>query len=121
MTHILLADPNPSGRKALRLLLSRKLGLDTICEVGNAEELIRALADDPPDILLLDWQLYGAPAPETCRLLLRAYPALKIVLLSVDAEDARTAQEAGASFIHKGAPPTDLLATLEPLLHPDPA
>jgi DNA-binding response OmpR family regulator len=74
------------------------------------------LADTSPDLLLLDWRLYGSPAAETCRLLRKAYPRLKMVLLSVDAGDAVAAREAGADFIHKGASPDELIATLTPLL-----
>ena len=116
MIRILIADPDPATRKALILLLRRKLGSDDIIEVQDVETLIRALADATPDLLLLDWKLYGSPAPETCRLLQKAYPHLKIVLLSVDANDAVAAQEAGAIFIHKGASPDELISTLTPLL-----
>jgi DNA-binding NarL/FixJ family response regulator len=49
-------------------------------------------------------------------LLQRAYPQLKIVLLSVDANDAAAAKDAGAAFIYKGASPDELIATLSPLL-----
>ena len=116
MIRILIADPDSATRKALTLLLRRKLGTNGILEVDGVETLIRALADRPPDLLLLDWRLYGSPAPETCRLLQRAYPHLKIVLLSVDAGDEVAAREAGAEFIHKGASPDELIATLTPLL-----
>ena len=116
MNHILIADPDAATRKALILLLQRKLGTHCIYEVKDVETLIRILADTLPDLLLLDWRLYGSPAPETCRLLRKAYPHLKIILLSVDAEDATAAKEAGADFIHKGALPDDLLAMLTPLL-----
>jgi DNA-binding NarL/FixJ family response regulator len=116
MIRILIADPDGATRKALALLLRRKLGADGILEIGDLETLIRSLADTPPDLLLLDWRLYGSPAPETCRLLQKAYPALKIILLSVNAADAEAAKKAGASFIHKGAPPDELIATLMPLL-----
>lgn len=116
MIHILIADPDSATRKALILLLRRKLGTDCIFEVGDVETLIRMLADTPPDLLLLDWRLYGSPAPETCRLLRKAYPHLKIVLLSVDADDEAAAKEAGADFVHKGASPDELIATLTPLL-----
>jgi two-component system, NarL family, invasion response regulator UvrY len=116
MIHIIIADPDSATRKALTLLLRRKLGTNGILEVDGVETLIRALADMPPDLLLLDWRLYGSPAPETCRLLQRAYPLLKIVLLSVDAGDEAAAREAGAEFIHKGASPDELIATLTPLL-----
>jgi len=116
MIRILIADPDSATRKALILLMKRKLGTNCITEVRDVETLIRSLADTPPDLLLLDWRLYGSPATETCRLLQKAYPQLKIVLLSVDANDATAAKEAGADFIHKGASPDELIATLTPLL-----
>ena len=116
MIRILIADPDSATRTALSLLLHRRLGTNGIVEVGDVETLIRALADVAPDLLLLDWRLYGSPAPETCRLLQKAYPHLKIVLLSVDANDACAAREAGAAFIHRGASPDELIATLTPLL-----
>src|SRR5512132_3828716 len=100
MIRILIADADSATRKALSLLLRRKLGTNGITEVSDVETLIRTLADTPPDLLLLDWRLYGSPAPETCRLLQRAYPCLKIILLSVNAENATAAKEAGASFIY---------------------
>lgn len=117
MIRILIADPDSATRKALILLLRRKLGTNGIVEAGDVETLIRSLADVSPDLLLLDWRLYGSPAPETCRLLQRAYPHLKIVLLSVDAGDEAAAKEAGANFIHKGASPDELIETLKPILN----
>jgi DNA-binding NarL/FixJ family response regulator len=119
MIHILIADPDPATRKALTLLLQRKMGTNSIVEVGDVETLIRTLADASPDLLLLDWRLYGSPAPETCLLLQKAYPKLKIVLLSVNADDETAAKEAGADFVYKGAPPDELIATLAPLLYKD--
>lgn len=116
MIRILIADPDSATRKALILLLRRKLGTDCIIEIADVETLIRSLADLPPDLLLLDWRLYGSPATETCRLLRKAYPQLKIVLLSVDANDEAAAREAGADFIYKGASPDELIATLRTLL-----
>jgi DNA-binding NarL/FixJ family response regulator len=92
------------------------LGIQDIQEAGDTETLIKTLEDHSFDILLLDWRLYGAPAPETCRLLLKAYPRLKIVLLSVDADDCQAALGAGAGFVHKGSAPGEVLAVLEPLI-----
>jgi len=119
MIRILISDPDPATRKALTLLLRRKMGTNGIFEVGDLETLIRALADTPPDLLLLDWRLYGSPAPETCRLLQKAYPRLKMILLSVDPNDEAAARGAGADFIHKGASPDEMIATLTLLLRKD--
>jgi len=115
MIHIIIADPDSATRKALALLLKRKMSTEGILEVGDVETLIRTLANATPSLLLLDWRLYGSPAPETCRLLQKAYPQLKIVLLSVDANDEIAAKEAGALFIYKGAPPDELIDILKPL------
>lgn len=120
MIRILIADPDSAARRALTRLLQRRLVENHIVEVGDVETLITRLAGESPDLLLLDWQLYGSPAPDTCRLLQRAYPQLKIVLLSVKAEDAALAHAAGADFIYKGASPDELLATLTQLLGREP-
>ncbi|HKI52700.1 MAG TPA: response regulator transcription factor [Anaerolineales bacterium] len=119
MIRILIADPDHATRKALTLLLRRKMGTNGIVGVGDVETLITTLAGESPDILLLDWRLYGSPAPDTCRLLQKAYPNLKIILLSVNADDETAAREAGADFIHKGAAPDELIAILTPLLRKD--
>src|SRR5512142_1733879 len=116
MTYILIADPDPTTRKALANLLRRKLGMTDIGEAGDMETLIQALAERPPQLLLLDWKLQGSPAPETSRLVQKAYADLKVILLSVDAEDADAAKCAGAEFVHKGASPEELIRTLEPLI-----
>jgi len=117
MIRIIIADSDPATRKAITLLLQRKLGTNGLIEVGDVETLISTLAGESPDLLLLDWRLYGSPAPDTCRLLQKAYPHLIIILLSVNTEDEASAKEAGAGFIHKGASPDEMIATLTPLLH----
>jgi DNA-binding NarL/FixJ family response regulator len=119
MIRIVIADPDPATRKAFTLLLQRKMGTDGIVEVGDVETLITTLAGESPDLLLLDWRLYGSPAPDTCRLLQKAYPRLKIILLSVNADDEAAAHEAGAEFIHKGASPDDVITTLTLFLSRD--
>ena len=120
MIRIIIADPDPATRKALALLLRRKMGTNGITEAGDVETLIRILADGSPDLLILDWRLYGSPAPETCRLFQKAYRNLKIILLSVNADDESVAKEAGAVFIHKGAPPEEVIAKLAPFFKKDP-
>jgi len=119
MLRIIIADPDSAARKALTLLLQRKLEENIIVEMEDVETLITTLAGKSPDLLLLDWRLYGSPAPDTCRLLQKAYPSLNIILLSVNAEDESAAREAGAGFIYKGASPDELIATLTSLLRKD--
>jgi DNA-binding NarL/FixJ family response regulator len=114
MKQVLIADPDPASRQAFNLLLTQRLGITGIHEASDSETLIKTFERFPVDILLLDWKMYGAPAPETCRLLLKAYPRLKIILLSVNADHLSAAQAAGAGFIHKGSSPEEVLRVLEP-------
>ncbi len=116
MIRVLIADPDPATRKALAVLLEHRLGITSLVEAGDIETLIQALADTPPDVILLDWRLHGSPAPDMCRLLQRAYQHLQVVLLSLDADDAEAARACGAQFVHKGASPDELINTLKPLL-----
>ena len=44
MIRILIADPDSATRKALILLIQRKLGTNCISEVKDVETLIRTLA-----------------------------------------------------------------------------
>lgn len=115
MKSVLIADPDYSARKALALILEHRLGVEKVLEAADVETLIRAMADCQPELLLLDWTLYGAPAPETCLLLRKAFPSLKIVLLSANLSDTVAAQKTEAAFVHKGAAPEQLLATLATL------
>jgi two-component system, NarL family, nitrate/nitrite response regulator NarL len=119
MIRILVADADPAARRALSLLLRRKMGINDLFEVGDVEALIRALVDTPPEVLLLDWKLYGTPPLETCRLLQKAFPHLKIVLLSLDAGDELIARSTGVDFMHKAAAPEPILAKLTSILYQD--
>ena len=112
MIQVLIADADPAARKSLCLLLRRKLCMDDIYEAADVESLIRALANSSPGLLLLDPKLYGFPPLETCHLIQKAFPDLKIVLLGLDANDEEIARRVGADFIHKGAAPDVIIAKL---------
>jgi DNA-binding NarL/FixJ family response regulator len=113
---ILIADPDPAFRKALALLLARRLNLQNIDEAADTGAVIQKLADNPPDLLFLSWSIHGVPGPETCILLHNTYPNIKLILLSLNPEDAPAAHAAGAEFICKSASPDETLKVLKSLL-----
>ena len=99
MKRILIADPDPAFRKALALLITRRLDIrHVIDEAADTGTLIQMLADNQPDLLLLNWSIHGVPGPETCTLLRNTYPNLKVILLSLNPEDAAAANAVGAGF-----------------------
>jgi two-component system, NarL family, invasion response regulator UvrY len=116
MQRIIIADPDPAFRKALALLITRRLDVQSIDEAADTGTLIQKLADSPPDLLLLNWSIHGVPGPETCILLRNTYPAMKVILLSLNPEDAETARCAGAGFICKSSSPEKTLEVLRSVL-----
>ena len=116
MNRILIADPDPAFRKAMALLISRKLAIYLIDEAADTGTLIQKLADTRPDLLLLNWSIHGVPGPETCILLRNTYSDLKVILLSLNPEDAAAARRAGAAFICKSASPEETLQVLKLIL-----
>ena len=116
MIQVLIAESDSAVSKALCLLLQRELPPMIITEVSNVESLIQALTRTSPDVLLLDWNLYGSPALETYRLLKKAYPHLKVILLSADASHESAAQAIGVNFVNTYVPPEELVAALYRLI-----
>jgi DNA-binding NarL/FixJ family response regulator len=116
MKTVLIADPDPSVRKALALLLQRRFGMNDICESGNILSFAISMADCAPELLLFEAALFNMFPLEACLMLRQTYPPLKLVLLSANPDDAIAAQKGGACFVHKGDNPEKLIATLKPLL-----
>jgi len=116
MKRILIADPDPAFRKALALLIARRLDIQHIDVAADTGTLIQKLSDTRPDVVLLNWSMHGTPGPETCTLLQNTYPDLKVILLSLNPEDASAAHAVGAKFICKSASPAETLAVLNSVL-----
>jgi DNA-binding NarL/FixJ family response regulator len=113
---ILIADPQPALRSAVRLLLEEKLALDIVGEAADNQELLVQLARLRPDILLLDWDLPGWSIAD----LFEAFGGLdwqpKVIVFGVQPESAREALVAGAdAFVSKGDPPKRLLTAIRAL------
>lgn len=116
MTRILIADPNSASRKALALLLTRKLGVEIIIEATDADSLLALVKTTTPDVLLLDENLPGLNFLEACRQLRENFPSLKIVLLSLDESAHQKAAFCCVEFIHKGACMDETLSRLQTIL-----
>src|SRR5512146_1754971 len=116
MTKILIADADPVFRKALALLIIRRLNIIHIDEAADTGTLLQKLADNHPDLLLLNWSIHGVGGPSVSVLARNTYPELKVVLMSPNPEDEAEALSAGGTFLCKGASPEDTLKVLTSVL-----
>jgi len=127
-TRVLLADPQPQVRSALRILMNLEAGFIIVGEAVEAGEMLTQIRDTQPDLVLLDWRLPGLSAIGSISAMRSLFPDLKIIVLSSHLEARYEALAAGADdFISKVDPPDQLLAALqaihvhpkESLAHPD--
>lgn len=81
-TRILLADDNPAIRSALALLLENRLRVNIVGETDGMESLLACVVISRPDIVILDWDLPGAPKDGRVAALKALLPQLKVVVTS---------------------------------------
>ncbi len=116
MTKILIADADPIFRKALALLIIRRMHIIHIDESADTGTMLQKLADNHPDLLILNWSIHGVHGPAVTTLARNTYPGLKIILMSPNPEDETEALAAGAAFLCKGASPEETLKGLASVL-----
>ena len=112
MTRILIADPDFRTRQALTLLLERRLNSVCVGEVADRAALEHALVASAPDLLLLDRYLPDLSLAEMAGLAGRL-AGVRLILMSVNADDVAKARSLNAAFIYKGASPDEVLTTLK--------
>jgi two-component system nitrate/nitrite response regulator NarL len=119
---VLIADDHPMARMAIRSLLEQDPSFHVIGEATNGEEAYHMCEELQPDLVLMDINMPKWTGLEATREVKKAYPHIKIVILSVsdDVADLITAIQFGAQgYLLKNLEPDDWLAYLHALLDED--
>ena len=112
-TSVFLAEGEKHVRQALRLRLEHQPDFVVAGEASNAESLLAQVCRQPPDVILLDWNLPGLHPQRLLTALRQCCPVTRILVTSVRPEDVKTALELGAdSFLSKQLPPDQFIASL---------
>ena len=116
---ILLADPHPEVRSALRLILERIPAVTAVSEANSLVEALAQCAQEAPGLVLFDLDLAAPsrarqqPLSDLVRIFQRLCPSARLVAMSSRFEAQRAALEAGADgFISKTDPPDAVLASI---------
>ena len=114
---ILLADDQMRVRSALKLVLGQLPELQIAGEAADATNLLQALVEKQPDLVLLDWELPGLSPEQLLRLLWYERPSLKIIAMSSRPEAKQAALDSGIhAFLSKSDPPDQVLTIVQSLL-----
>jgi two-component system, NarL family, invasion response regulator UvrY len=118
MIRILLADDHPVVRKGLRTILEGDPTIEIVSEAASGEEAVERSRISHPQVVLLDIGMPGRGGIETAQDIKRLNPAVKILMLTIHAEDnfaVRCLREGADGYITKDAEPEVLLQAVHKL------
>ncbi len=111
MIRLLIADDHPVVRQGLRRIVDDCPDMTVIGELQDGDQVLAILQTSDADVLLLDISMPGLGFLELMKRIRRAWPRLKVLVLSVHPEDqyAVRALRAGAvGYLTKSHSPEEL-------------
>ncbi len=101
MVRILVVDDNPSVRHYLRSLLEQQSMWQVCDEARTGKEALQRIEKNPPDMILLDFQMPDLNGLDVARQVAKLFPAIPILMVTIHlskqlAEEARKAGIRGA-------------------------
>ena len=108
---ILLADDHHLVRAGIRALLNGLPGIEVVAETGDGREAIELVRTHQPNLVLMDITMDGMNGLDATALLLKEFPLLRVIILSMHANEeyVRQALQAGAAaYLLKDAATAEL-------------
>lgn len=87
MIRVMIADDHAVVRDGLRHILERAGGFEIVAEAADGAEVPRLARESEPELLLLDLSMPGRSGLELIRQLRAERPALRILVLTMHAEE----------------------------------
>jgi two-component system response regulator NreC len=112
---ILLADDHTLVRKGLRKMLEERPDWQVVAEAGDGREAVRLAEEHAPDVAIIDVAMPLLNGIETTRQIAKRIPQVRILVLSMHANEAYVVQilKAGAiGYLLKDSADTDLITAV---------
>ncbi len=113
---VLLVDDDPLLRSGLRLMLAPEQSVEVVAEAGDGDEVLAALDQHRPDVVLMDIRMPRVDGITATRLLRgQPRPPAVIMLTTFDADEyVVRGLEAGAiGFLLKDTSPAEIVRAIE--------
>jgi DNA-binding NarL/FixJ family response regulator len=110
-TRVLIVDDHPAFREGLKLMINSEGDMEVVGEAENGEEAIVVTRQMLPDLILMDVKMPVMDGTEATSRILDEMPGMKILALSIYADDGfmKSMIRAGAlGYILKGCDPEEL-------------
>jgi two-component system invasion response regulator UvrY len=112
MIKVFLVDDHELVRTGIRRILEAASDLQVVGEAAGGDDALKLARKLQPDVVLMDLNMPGMGGIEATRRMVRLLPDVKVIALTVLAEDPFPARlnEAGATgYLTKGCPATEVL------------
>jgi len=109
---VLVVDDHPLFRDGVRSALAGDDDLVVVAEADDVASALARVADDPPDVVLMDLNLPDASGIEATRRVLAEHPGVRVLVMTMSQDDDAVvaAMRAGArGYVVKGAGRRDLV------------
>ncbi|RME75485.1 MAG: DNA-binding response regulator [Chloroflexi bacterium] len=115
MIKVLLVDDHVVVRQGLKALMSEEPDIEVVGEASNGREALEKAAAVQPDVVLMDISMPGLNGIEATRQICQRLPDVKVVVLSMHANEEYVFQvlQAGASgYVLKQSDSLEVLAAI---------
>ena len=116
---IAVIDDHPLMRRGIAETLSEVLDFEVIASGGSADDALRSVENDQPDLILLDAMMPGGGIDATRQITSR-WSEAKVIVLSIreDLETVKAALKAGArGYVSKGVIAGELIDAVRKVLN----
>ncbi|MDQ6910572.1 MAG: response regulator transcription factor [Actinomycetota bacterium] len=96
---VLVADDHELFRRGLTMVLEAEEGIEVVGQAGDGQAAVAKVGELTPDVVLMDVRMPGTDGIEATRQICKAFPATRIIVLTVSDEqdDLLDAVKAGAT------------------------
>lgn len=120
MVKVNITDDHKMVLEGIKILIHGQNGVEVISLCNSGEELFQVLKSQEPDVILLDINMPGLNGIETCKVVKKDYPQIKIIGLSMIAESnlVKLMLKNGADgYLHKNAGHGEILLAIQTVMN----
>ncbi len=96
---VLLADDHTVVRQGIKSILNCESDMEVIAEAADGREALQTIEETSPDVAVMDISMPKLNGLEASRRILKSYPQIKVILLSMYKEE-EYAKEAVKTGVH---------------------
>ena len=112
---VAIIEDDRATREGLGMLIHGTPGYRCVATFRSVEDALRSVANDAPDVLLLDIDLPGMSGSKGISLLKQKHPSVEILMLTVYAEEGKVFESicnGACGYLLKETPPARLLEAI---------